>query len=250
MDISVIIPLYNHQDYIGYALESVLNQTALPAEIIVIDDGSKDNSIEKAREYEKKHPKLIRVISQENRGAHATINRGVLMAKTELISILNSDDAYKKNRFRECIKLFANDPKLSAVATAIEFIDKDGKIIEHVPWYEEAVKFHYDNNENFTISLFNANFFMTTSNFVFKKELLADIGLFTNLRYAHDYDFFLKTVATGKKIIFQNKKLVQYRIHESNTIKENLKKVLNETEIVKSKYHKNISIYKTQYISL
>lgn len=236
MDISVIIPLYNHERYIESTLDSVLTQTVWPQEIIVIDDGSTDYSLEKAQAYAVKYPKLIKVISQENRGAHATINRGILMVKSELIAILNSDDNYIKGRFAECLNLFEHDPDLSAVATGIEFIDDDGKIIEYVPWYEDAVKFHYDNNEDFFLSLVNDNFFMATSNFIFKKEIIEDIGLFADLRYAHDYDFFLKCIATGNKIIFHDRPLMQYRIHSNNTIKEDLGKVMVETACVVAKF--------------
>lgn len=242
MDISVVIPLYNHEQYIEQTIDSVLAQTVRPQEIIIIDDGSQDSSLEKAQAYAKKYPDLFTVIGQKNRGAHATINRGILMAKSELIAILNSDDNYLEERFAECIRLFEKDPDLSAMATGIEFIDKDGKIIESVPWYEDAVKFHYDNNEDFFLSLVNANFFMTTSNFIFKKEIIADVGLFADLRYAHDYDFFLKCIATGHKMLFHDKPLVQYRMHESNTIREDLTKVMQETERVLTDFMKYLSI--------
>ncbi len=248
MDISVVIPLYNHEKYIEQTIDSVLDQTVKPKEIIIIDDGSQDSSLEKAQGYAKKYPDLFTVIGQKNRGAHATINRGILMAKSELISILNSDDNYKQERFAQCVKEFAKDPSLSAIATGIEFIDQEGDIIENVPWYEDAVKFHYENREDFFLSLVNANFFMTTSNFIFKKEIIADIGLFADLRYAHDYDFFLNCIATGHKIIFHDTPLVQYRMHDSNTIREDLAKVLVETVCVIGKFLKFTAItgYKNQ----
>lgn len=231
MKISVVIPLYNHENYIESTVQSVLEQTVLPDEIIIIDDGSKDSSLAKARELSTKASGLINVYSQKNCGAHNTINRGILLAKNDLVAILNSDDLFARKRFEECLQLFQSDSALAAVATGIAFIDGSGNEIADVPWYENAVAY-YKETGNLMLGLLNANFFMTTSNFIFRKRVIRDIGLFANLRYAHDYDFFLRLLATRYKVLFHDHPLVKYRMHTSNTIREDLNKVLIETVFV------------------
>src|SRR5207247_1507400 len=91
--ISVVIPLYNHERFILQALESIYSQSVLPKEVIVVDDGSQDMSLDIARKFAKAHPEMI-VRSHPNQGSHYTINSGVRQASGEFVSILNSDDAY------------------------------------------------------------------------------------------------------------------------------------------------------------
>ena len=89
--LAVVIASYNHAQYIPFAIESVLKQTRRPERFLIIDDGSKDNSVEVIRQYEKDGVELI---VQENAGAHATWNRCIEKAAEDcdLVSILNSDD--------------------------------------------------------------------------------------------------------------------------------------------------------------
>jgi glycosyltransferase involved in cell wall biosynthesis len=96
--LAVIIPCYNHAHYVGAALESALTQSRKPDRVIVIDDGSKDHSVEVLRGFESRG---VEVSAQENAGAHETINRLVAKAAEDcdLIAILNSDDSYLPGRF-------------------------------------------------------------------------------------------------------------------------------------------------------
>ena len=90
IDISVIIPVYNGGKYLAEAIESVLAQTLKPAEIIVVDDGSTDDSKEIARKYLPK----VRTISQENKGAGAARNTGIQVAKGSFLAFLDADDLW------------------------------------------------------------------------------------------------------------------------------------------------------------
>ena len=89
--VSVIIPVYNVEEYIGLTLDSLVNQTLKDIEIIVIDDGSTDNSRQIIEDYEKKY-KNIRVILQENSGPSRARNRGVEEATGEYLAFVDSDD--------------------------------------------------------------------------------------------------------------------------------------------------------------
>jgi glycosyltransferase involved in cell wall biosynthesis len=123
MSISVVIPLYNKAPHIKRTLQSVLSQTVLPDEIIVVDDGSTDGGGEIVKSLSVPGLRLIR---QENQGVSAARNRGIAEAEGELIAFLDSDDAWKP-RFLEVILQMCRDfPQAGAYATCFESITPNG----------------------------------------------------------------------------------------------------------------------------
>lgn len=92
VDISVIVPAYNAEKYLKACLESLVNQTKKDIEIIAINDGSKDNTLEILNEYKNKNPNLIKVISQENQGLSVTRNVGIKNSTGKYVMFVDSDD--------------------------------------------------------------------------------------------------------------------------------------------------------------
>lgn len=220
--ISVVIPLYEHERFIIQALESVYSQSVKPREIIVVDDGSTDRSLENAQIFARSHPEVI-IQSHPNHGAHYTINTGIKQATGEYVSILNSDDAYHRDRLSECLTLFNANPELTAVCTGLSFINEKGQSIQN-RWYNQARAF-YDKIDDLSLALINGNFFMTTSNLIVRRSVFDEIGYFSSLRYTHDLDFILRLLLHGQQIAFYDKPLLSYRIHSHNTINEGVLKV-------------------------
>src|SRR5450759_5769125 len=105
--VSVIMPVYNHGAFVATAIKSVFAQTYRPIEFIIIDDGSLDGSVNEIRKLlaQKPAPEGIRVIfiARDNRGAAATINEGIDLARGTYLAILNSDDFYFPERLERCI---------------------------------------------------------------------------------------------------------------------------------------------------
>lgn len=223
--ISVVVPLYNHERYIAAALDSVLRQSLPAAEIIVVDDGSTDGSAAVAQRYAEQNPQ-IRLSRHPNQGAHSAINTGVGMARGEYVAILNSDDVYASDRLRECAKVLVANPDVAAVATALEFVDDDGTAVAN-PWYEQAKAF-YGEIGDLGLALADGNFIMTTSNLVLRRSVFAEVGGFHGLRYAHDLDFLLRLIIAGKGIHLVDRALLHYRLHATNTIKEDHRNVRAE----------------------
>lgn len=217
--VSVVIPLYNHEKYIRAAVESVLAQEELaPHEIIIVDDGSSDGSAEIIGQIQQQgHPEII-FWSQPNQGASQAINAGLHRATGELIAILNSDDCYHPQRLNRCVRILAESPQISAVTTAIEFMNSRGAKVKN-RWYEQSKAF-YAQEKDLPLALMNGNFFMTTSNIVIRRHVFQDLGYFAPLRYVHDLDFFLRLLVQGKKIHLIDEPLLTYRIHGKNTILE------------------------------
>ena len=105
--VSVILPVYNVEKYLKECLDSILNQTLQEIEVICVDDGSTDRSLEILREYEKKDKRVI-VLTQENKGAGAARNKGLAIAKGEYLSFLDSDDFFAsgmlEEAYRRCVE--------------------------------------------------------------------------------------------------------------------------------------------------
>jgi glycosyltransferase involved in cell wall biosynthesis len=216
-DVSVVIPVYNHDRFVRAAIESVLSQTVHPCEILCIDDGSTDSSAQILETMAAQHPS-VRFWSRSNQGAYRTINEGIRGARARYLAILNSDDLYHPERLRRCLAVLEEDAGVTAVATGISFVDENDNPIRY-PWYEETHAF-YEEIRDLGLALVNGNFLMTTSNIVVRRAVFDEIGAFDDLRYAHDLDFFLRLLALGKRLSVLPEQLLTYRVHGGNTIFE------------------------------
>lgn len=227
--ISVIIPLYNHEKFIEATIKSVVNQTVAPIEIIVINDGSTDDSHAVMQRLCQEYPQ-IKYFLQANQGAHATINAAIAKAACEYIAILNSDDMYHPSRLELCLKHIVSNPSVDMIATAIQGIDEEGRLVELV-WCN-YYKSRYEETNDLFLALVDGNFFFTTSNIFIKKSVFDEVGNFSCFRYAHDLDFFLRLITHNKKVVLINEPLLMYRIHGSNTISEDYRKVFLERDAI------------------
>jgi glycosyltransferase involved in cell wall biosynthesis len=222
--VSVIIPSYNHAAFIGQAVASVLNQTYTELELIVVDDGSTDQSLDVLAGIA--DPRLC-VIRQPNLGAHAAINRGLSEATGQYLSILNSDDVYDFHRLKKCVELLKAEPATGLVGSYIEVIDSQGHTlgVKHgyrdlEPWLLEEPQRSFRASDDLHAAVLTENYWATTSNFVMSRAWLERIGSFRPLRYTHDWDFVLR-MAREAQLVMLPEPLLQYRVHSQNTIREN-----------------------------
>lgn len=230
---SVVIPSYNHARFINRCINSVLDQSLQDWELIVIDDGSSDNSNEIIADYALQDDR-IRHVKQTNQGAHAAINRGLAMARGDFLTILNSDDEFSSDRFANCLRVFAAEPDLGLVSSWIDVIDAENNSLgvkmgwENMePWPIANKAASFAGTDDYALNALMSNFVSTTSNMVFRRELYELVGGMRNLRFAHDWDFLLRACAAFKcKSIPEP--LMRYRIHGNNTISSNRKWMLFE----------------------
>lgn len=136
--ISIVIPLYNKELSIGYTLQTVLTQTYQDFEIIIVNDGSTDHSVE---EVAKVTDPRIRLIHQSNAGVSAARNRGIEEAKGEYIAFLDADDEWKPDYLKTQYELTQKYPECSVFTCNYEFKDSQGKItptiIRKLPFKDE-----------------------------------------------------------------------------------------------------------------
>lgn len=123
--ISIVIPLYNKEKSIASTLQTVLNQTFSDYEIVIVNDGSTDNSV---AEVEKVQDSRVRLIHQQNAGVSVARNRGVEEAKGELIAFLDADDEWKPEYLATQYQLSLKYPECSVFACNYEFRDVEGKV--------------------------------------------------------------------------------------------------------------------------
>lgn len=223
MKISVLIPAYNHGRYLAAAIQSVLDQSCRDFELVILDDGSTDNSLDVIRSF---NDPAIRLFQQANQGPHAAINRAVELSSGEYISILNSDDLYHPRRLQACLTVLEQNPQAGAVISRVAGIDDEGRPVSRktsvhirawLDWYQEALPLFQGNR--FFPAVFAKNLLITTSNYFLRRSVLEKTGPFRPLRYAHDWDMLIRLAAVSD-IHLLDQELLCYRIHTANTVHE------------------------------
>lgn len=217
--VSVLLPAFNHADYVRAAVESVLAQTCRDIELVVIDDASTDATWTVLQSFADPRLRLLR--HEVNLGSHATLNELLGLARGTFIAIINSDDVFHPERLAACIEtLRATGADL--VGTDITLIDETGQPVTAHWWINAfvALKQTWIDTQDWTAALMEGNVFMTTANFCFRRSWLEAVGEFANLRYVLDYEWLLRGLATGKKLAWLDTPLLSYRLHAQNTIAE------------------------------
>lgn len=248
--VSIIMPSYNHEDYVGYAIESVLEQTYSNWELVIVDDGSKDNSINIIEKYAEKDQR-IRLYKQENKGVSATMNKAILLSTGEYICFLDSDDAYHPEKLEKQFAMV--ECGFNFITTKITTIDENGEVtldssIEK--WFNE-----FDHNQIFNdkieINFLKKNYVCKAS-VMLKREFFDKYGLFDErLITAYDFHYWMK-ILKNVKITRCEEKLTYYRWHGDNeTIKNNSRMKL-EISLIFAELRKKISkegmlVNKTEY---
>ena len=229
LKVAVVIPSYNHAAYIVSALESVVAQTLAPERIVVVDDGSTDNSLDLLRAFGSARPRLI-LIPQANAGAHNALNRAIQEAgEVDYVAILNSDDLYEPTRLEKCVAFLETHPKCEVVCTGVRMIDSAGALLP--PDHPKARRLRTvwaDPARDPAEWLGVSNFAKTTSNFFIRTGYARSHPL-RDYRYVHDY-FFAVTAAVEGQFGVLPEPLLRYRTHTTNTIKvDGAAKVAAET---------------------
>lgn len=241
--ISVVIPLYNHEAFIERCIISIIEQSYQDYELIIINDGSTDNS---ENIVKKITDRRIRYCYQQNQGAFATINKGIKLSKGTYISILNSDDTYSEHRLKRFIEMMCGDSSLEAIFSYIKIIDEHDNLIRLKKGPEDnwkttaAVSFKEDYNKVY--DLLAGNYLLTTSNIFCKKDIFERIGYFRKLKYTHDYDMFLRINFNCKTKIVDDY-LINYRMHRGNTFKKDRATVRFEVGLLLTEFLLKNNIY-------
>lgn len=208
--VSVIVPVYNRAHYVGATIDSILQQSYSNIEIVLVNDGSTDTSLEVLQEYQKQHPAKVVIIDQKNQGQVASRNNAIRQAKGEFIAFLDSDDLWKPEKLALQIPLFKDD--IGLVYTGIDNIDEHGKVVSTELCDESIVG-------NILPQLLIRNR-MTGGTVVVTKKALNEVGLFDeSFSAAENWDLWIR-ICYQYKAALVNQALVQYRVHPGNMSKD------------------------------
>ncbi|MEO8649955.1 MAG: glycosyltransferase [Acidobacteriota bacterium] len=204
--VSVIIPNFNYAEFLDEAVNSVLSQTYPNVEIVIIDDGSTDNS----RSVIDGLGDSVKSVFQENAGVSAARNNGFKLCCGDYIAFLDADDVWLPTKIEEQMKIFSEDPEIGLVHSGYLTIDHAGNELEEFTTGASGKL-----SEEFL--LFEKPVILVGgSGMILKKALFDDVsGFDLNLTTSADWDL-CRRVALKCKVGFSSKVLVKYRMHGTN----------------------------------
>ena len=209
--VSVIIPVYNVEEYLRECLDSVVNQTLKEIEIICVDDGSTDNSLEILKEYAKKDNR-ISVLTQENSGSGKSRNNGINNAKGEFIAFMDSDDFYPSHNTLENMYTKACKYNVNICGGSLNQL-KEGKIITDPKLFEEGYTFKKEGVINYQDYQFDYGYWR----FIYKRQFLRENQLyFPDYLRQQDPPFFIKAMATAQRFYALAEATYVYRVSHKN----------------------------------
>lgn len=215
--VSVIIPAYNHEDYIEDCVLSVIGQTYENIEIIIINDGSTDKTEEKILKIIECNDRRIHYVNQDNRGVCKTLNRGLNIATGKYIAFLASDDMWLPNRLERQINFLEKNKHVGFVFADSKFIfNNDTSNLRFSNYKPILNKLFYETNfiKNIYFDLFQENFICAIT-ILIRKEALDKVGGFdVNIDF-EDYDMWLR-LSKEYEAGYIPEVLALYRMHSNN----------------------------------
>jgi alpha-1,3-rhamnosyltransferase len=229
--VSVIIPAYNHQKYVQETIKSVIDQTYQNIELILIDDGSEDNTWQKIQELsdtcQKRFSRFV-AQKQQNQGTSITLNKGVSLCKGKYIAVIASDDVYLPSCLEEQVKIMEENPKIVQTLPDNISIDSEGKTFKGFEWHKKFFTLRSDywlsRYPSFDLSGKDFHSYKTvlekdfwSNGFLWRKEALDKFFPIPTVKMSEDYYINLQLAKLGL-VKFINKPLFLYRIHDTNTL--------------------------------
>ncbi|MBC7912368.1 MAG: glycosyltransferase, partial [Pyrinomonadaceae bacterium] len=202
--VSVIIPCYKQAHFLGAAIESALAQSYAPVEIVVVDDGSPDNTSEVAARYPQ-----VRCIRQENQGSSAARNTGIRESNGSFLVFLDADDKLLPHALETHLKCFQAHADCVLVSGHYQMIAGDGSPLQ-TPAQPHVTGEHY-------ARLLHSNYIGCPAIAMYRRAAFNAVGDFnTSLRAAEDYEMYLR-VARKFPLYSHTEIVAEHRRHESNT---------------------------------
>ncbi len=210
--VSVIIPVYNSEKYVDEAIHSILNQTYQNIEIIVIDDGSTDESKKVVKRIQSS--KIIYVENEQNIGVSATRNKGFELANGKYIALMDADDISVPNRLERQVEFLENNSKYGVVSSYYEQFT-------NYPFYtKKRIKKTPLDTEIIHVSLLFTNVVCGAASMIRTETLKKNnIKFDTSLQMAEDFDLW-KRLSFVARIANLDEVLYKYRIHKNNSMKK------------------------------
>jgi glycosyltransferase involved in cell wall biosynthesis len=199
--ISVIIPVYNGAAWLAEALDSVIRQSHRPLEIIVVDDGSTDNTVQVVNTFSAGCNLSWRYVYQENQGPAAARNRGLAMAEGEFVAFQDADDVWMDDKLSQQLALLKQYPLAKTVLGQTQWVqlDANGRLVS-MPG-----------------ALRSPRLLPHLHAALFRQEIFKQVGLLDEtLRCGEDLDWYLRALEQNTSIVTHPETVLLYRRHDSN----------------------------------
>jgi alpha-1,3-rhamnosyltransferase len=243
--ISVIIPAYNHAHFIEETIRSIIAQTYENVELVILNDGSKDNTTEVVKSLQSEclnRFTRFEYIDKDNEGVTATLNKGLDWSRGEYVSLFASDDVMKPTRIEELFSALVDKDDSYAIAIGdAEFIDDDSNIIgmredgsychpsegfSRFLGYFTRRRSDIAQVENiFDYDLLIKGNYIPGMSVVMRKKALEDLGRYNPKIALEDWDLWLR-MSRSYKGVYINKSFSYYRMHKTNSVKTMVPKLL------------------------
>lgn len=230
---SIIIPSYNQGQFIAQTIDSILSQSYKNVEILVIDGGSTDQTIDILKTYDDK----IFWRSEKDRGQTHAINKGLALAKGEIIAYLNSDDYYLEGALEQVANVFESNEDILWLTGDYLIVDEKGNTIQSLIGTYKRI---FRNQISFNmLSILNP---INQPSTFLSKKLIDRVGVFNeDLRYTMDYEYWLRAIKLQNPVVVKEN-LSAFRIHTNSKGGSQYKKQFQEELIVAKKYQNNSAL--------
>jgi glycosyltransferase involved in cell wall biosynthesis len=244
--VSIIMPCYNYDRYIDEAILSVLAQTEQDWELIVVDDGSTDNSLATAQQHQDQR---IRVLSQSNQGVSAARNNGLRHSVGRYVAFLDADDRLRPGRLAAALAVFEKAPAVDIVASDfVRFVNETGEILpsqfELVPAWKHLAVAAVEGTEGLLIS---GNHIAALAGLpmpiiwihgvVARGDLARAVAFPEGVRICEDSWYFYRLMQTCSQVVLLNRVLAEVRRHGKNSFNDPAESLLPELAMFQGLWH-------------
>lgn len=209
--VSIITPAYNGAKYIAETIDSVRKQTFQDWEMIIVDDGSVDDTKAVVQRFQEQHPEKIKYFYQTNGGSGKARNTGIRMTTGEFVAFLDADDIWMPQKLEKQMSFFKNNPDIDLVYTNATVINNIGQ--EKWPYVKKR-EYHFPPEDIYRQLLLRN--FIPFSSVVARRKVIAEVGYFVDvIKYSEDSDLLIR-IAKDYRIKYLNEFLTKYRVSDSH----------------------------------
>jgi alpha-1,3-rhamnosyltransferase len=229
--VSAIVPAYNHEKYVGATIDSLVAQTWPDLEVIVVNDGSPDATLEviqSRRAICERRFVRYEVLDQSNAGVAAALNRGIEAARGEYVYLLSSDDISEPDAIATFVPILMNEPDVAVASGDCDFIDATGQKTsrgQHTSFMSFCASLRSDvigDDFGSYASLLAGNYILP--GLMMRRRAVLEVGGYDPRFAMEDYDLWLK-LAKGHRFRFVDRVLCHYRWHGENTISKERERI-------------------------
>lgn len=224
--VSVVIPCYNHEQFVQDCIQSVIDQTYQNIELIIIDDGSSDHSVEKIQDMLdscKQRFNNFEFRHRPNKGLSATLNEALEWCKGDYISPIASDDLMLPSKVKRQVELLQENQEMVAIFGAVQLVNNLNIMIGEIRQKNKIFEFN---------DLIYTDRFLPAPTQMIRLDALRAVGGFVEGMIIEDWYIYLKLLETGKKIQYVDEIFCSYRTHDGNTFSNPYKMSLGRLQVL------------------